>query len=436
VFSSHLLEHIADYRAALREWWRLVKVNGYLVLYLPHRDLYPRIGEPGSNSDHKHDFAPEDILDVMREIAPDADAQVNETRDQMREYSFFQVYQKLPAGKGWRESWQAPKPAKTAAVVRPGAYGDAIWSSSLTAELKRQGYHVTLYTARCGAEVLAADPNIDRLIRLHDNAFATDADWMLYYLWESRKYDRFHNLIGVVEVDLLPHPHDVRYQWPAVVRHKRMNVNYMEAMHEIAQLPVERYEQRFYPTSEERAWAAEQRVKLFDGPLVVVAPCGSGQPKTWPHVQRFMDLMAARQVYTLVLGDLRQELKAASKYQVVIGRDLQIRQAMALAQTADVVVGTESAILNAVANEDQVLKVALLSHSSRENLTKHWSNTMSVEPEAIKCYPCHRLHVGFEFCTKDADTGFAACQAAVGAELVADAIAPTLDRLQQVAKAA
>jgi ADP-heptose:LPS heptosyltransferase/predicted SAM-dependent methyltransferase len=436
VFSSHLLEHIEDYRAALREWWRLVKVDGYLVLYLPHRDLYPRIGEPDANPDHKHDFAPDDILDAMREIASDADALVNDTRDGLREYSFFQVYQKLPAGRGWNESWLAPKPEKTAGIVRPGAYGDAIWSSSLTAELKRQGYHVTLYTGRAGAEVCAADPNVDRIIRLHDNAFPTDADWMLYYLWESRKYDRFHNMVGVVEVDLLPHPHDVRYQWPAAVRHARMNVNYLEAMHAVAQLPVAKYEQRFYPTAEERAWAVEQRAKLFNGPLVVVAPCGSGQPKTWPHVQDFIDLMAARQVYTLVVGDLRQEIKARSKYQVVIGRDLQIRQVMALAQTADVVVGTESAILNAVANEDQVLKVALLSHSSGENLTKHWSNTLTVEPAAIKCHPCHRLHVGFQFCTKDATTGFAACQAAVGAELVADAIGPTLDRLQVVDKAA
>jgi hypothetical protein len=83
-----------------------------------------------------------------------------------------------------------------------------------------------------------------------------------------------------------------------------------------------------------------------------------------------------------------------------------------------------------------MLKVVLLSHSSPENLTKHWTNTMSVQPEAISCYPCHRLHVGFEFCTKDAETGFAACQAAVGAELVADAIAPTLDALQRVREAA
>jgi len=34
VFSSHLLEHIEDYHAALQEWWRVVKPNGYLLLYI------------------------------------------------------------------------------------------------------------------------------------------------------------------------------------------------------------------------------------------------------------------------------------------------------------------------------------------------------------------------------------------------------------------
>ena len=65
--------------------------------------------------------------------------------------------------------------------------------------------------------------------------------------------------------------------------------------------------QRFYPSAEERSWASEQRRKLFPGPLVAIAPTGSGGPKTWPHVQRFMDLMAQIGVYTVVLGELRQD---------------------------------------------------------------------------------------------------------------------------------
>lgn len=428
VFSSHLLEHIEDYKAALREWWRLVKVGGHLVLYLPHRDLYPRIGQPGANPDHKHDFAPDDITDAMEEVADDWDLVVNETRDQAREYSFLQIYRRRADGAGIARSFADPKPAKTAAVVRPGAFGDALWTSSLTAELKAQGYHVTVYTGPAGGEVLENDPHIDRLIPI-SGALFTDEDWVGYYLNESRKYDRFVNLIGTVESRLLPHPHELPYHWPAKVRAARMSGNYLEEMFEVADLPF-RADQRFYPTAKELAWAREQRQKLFPGPLVVVAPTGSGFPKTWPHVRRFMELMAARGVYTVVLGDMRQEIESLEPYGVVIGTELPMRLAMTMATVADVVVGTESALVNAVANLPN-LKVVLLSHSSPANLTKHWTNTLSVEPTGIACYPCHRLHRDFSFCTRDTITGFAACQAAAGAETIAGAIAATLDGLQR-----
>lgn len=437
VFSSHLLEHIADYRSALREWWRLVKEGGYLCLYLPHRDLYPNIGVKGASPDHVHDFHPDDIIAAMREIAGNADILQNQVRDGHEEYSFFQVYEKLAEGSGWRESWSDPKPEKTVGIVRPGAFGDAIWSSAITAEFKRQGYHVTVYTGLQGGEVLAADPNIDRLIAMYPHALESDEDWVLYYLHESRKFTRWVNLIGTVEVSLLPHPQDPAYLWSDKVRHARCNKNYMESMFEVAELPTEASAmvQRYYPNEVESQWATEQRAKLFPGPLVVIAPTGSGPTKTWPHVQRFMDLMAARGVYTLVLGDVRQELRAPKDFGCVLGRDLSIRLALALALTADAVVGTETAITNAVANEPMP-KVLLLSHSSPENLTKHWTNTMAVEPAGIGCYPCHRLHRDFTFCQKDAVTGFAACQAAVSAEVVADALAPLLDRLQAERKAA
>lgn len=430
VFSSHLLEHIEDYEGALAEWWRLVKVGGYLVLYLPHRDLYPRRGTPGANPDHKHDFHPDDITAVMQRLGADFDLLVNETRNERQEYSFLLVFKRLADGAGQRWTCNQPKPAKTAAIVRPGAYGDALWGSSLAAELKAQGYHVTVYTGPQGMEVLRADPNIDRLVEIRGFLF-DDEEWVLYYLWESRKYDRFINLIGVVESQLLPHPNELPYHWPEPVRRARMNRNYLEALHEVAMLPPV-FRQRFFPTEAERAWAAENRPKLFPGPLVVVAPTGSGLPKTWPHVQRFVELMAARGVYTVVLGELRQEIAGVPGWCAVMGKELPIRLAMTLAQHADVVVGTESAIVNAVAMED-CAKVVLLSHSSNENLTKHWRNTIGVEPVGVACHPCHRLHRGFEFCSRDLVTGFAACQAAVSAEAVAQAIAPVLDRLQQEA---
>ena len=38
IFSSHCLEHIPDYMAALRHWTKHLKQGGILFLYLPHAD--------------------------------------------------------------------------------------------------------------------------------------------------------------------------------------------------------------------------------------------------------------------------------------------------------------------------------------------------------------------------------------------------------------
>ncbi|MCK9425667.1 MAG: class I SAM-dependent methyltransferase [Ignavibacteriaceae bacterium] len=58
VYSSHTLEHMNDAAVALRNWYRVVKKNGYLILYIPHRDLYEKKKTLPSffNEDHKHFF--------------------------------------------------------------------------------------------------------------------------------------------------------------------------------------------------------------------------------------------------------------------------------------------------------------------------------------------------------------------------------------------
>jgi len=61
VHSSHALEHMEDPALALRNWWRVVKPGGYLILYIPHRDLLEqKITLPSKwNPDHKHFFLPD-----------------------------------------------------------------------------------------------------------------------------------------------------------------------------------------------------------------------------------------------------------------------------------------------------------------------------------------------------------------------------------------
>lgn len=90
MFSAHTLEDIDNPEEALREWLRVLKIGGHLILYLPHKDYYPNIGQPGANPAHKHDFLPKDILQLLKRICL-FDVHVLEERNQNDEYSFLLV---------------------------------------------------------------------------------------------------------------------------------------------------------------------------------------------------------------------------------------------------------------------------------------------------------------------------------------------------------
>jgi SAM-dependent methyltransferase len=42
VYSSHTLEHLQNPAEAIKNWFRVVKPGGFLILYIPHRDLYEK----------------------------------------------------------------------------------------------------------------------------------------------------------------------------------------------------------------------------------------------------------------------------------------------------------------------------------------------------------------------------------------------------------
>jgi SAM-dependent methyltransferase len=57
LYSSHCLEHLRDPAAALRNWIRVVKPEGYLVVAVPDEDLYEQGRWPSAfNPDHKLSF--------------------------------------------------------------------------------------------------------------------------------------------------------------------------------------------------------------------------------------------------------------------------------------------------------------------------------------------------------------------------------------------
>ena len=425
VFSSHTLEHIVDYEATLADWWRVVRPGGYLILYLPHREHYPNIGMPGSNPDHKHDFINDDITSAMGMVAKHSKQGWDQLRDEVRseneEYSFLQIYQKR-SDKTVNLFAPKPKPAKSLGIVRLGAFGDALWITTVLPALKKEGWHVTLYTQHQGGTSLKLDPNIDEMSIQPDGIFsegAVAAQWQgMYWLHCERKHDKFINLVGSVERHLLPHPSDPNFYLPQEQRHRLMNRNYYEAVAEWAGIKFDRNTARvrFTPSVEELAWAGKKRSE-FPGALVMINPSGSSAPKWWPHVQACMDILSAAGVSGVVVGDLRHTEYDPPKGWEVVGTGWDLRKVYTLAALADVVIGTESAIVNSVSHE-RPLKIVLLSHSTAENLTRDWERTIALEPEGLACYPCHRIHADWTYCTR-AESGAAACQHAANAETIA-----------------
>ena len=408
IFSSHLLEHVEDYKSALKEWWRLVKVGGHLCLYLPHKDFYPNIGQPGANSDHKHDFLPQDILDVMDEF-PDWDCRRNEDRNEAQEYSFFQVFQKLEPGKGHVMSYQKPKPAKTCAIVRYGGWGDALQACSLFPGLKKQGFHVTLYATPRAWEVVQGDPHIDEVI-LQDGEQVPNTALGNFWEHERRKYDRWINLSESVEATWLTLTERVQTRWPKSARDKYLNTNYVQFQHDLAEIPYTAPRTKFYPTLEEKNWAQERLIELKAKPLIFWVLNGSSVHKVWPHIDQIFArmLIVYPECKIVTVGDtnsliLDEPWKGEPRI-VRVASKWTIRQSLTFAQVCDVVVGPETGVLTGVSME-AMPKIVFLSHSSHENLTRDWINTFTLFTTKTPCYPCHKMHYDWSQCMRNEDKG-------------------------------
>lgn len=68
VHASHILEDIENPMLALKEWMRVLKHRGYLILYMPHKAYYPNVGTFHANKAHKYDYYPHEIEIMLFEL--------------------------------------------------------------------------------------------------------------------------------------------------------------------------------------------------------------------------------------------------------------------------------------------------------------------------------------------------------------------------------
>jgi ADP-heptose:LPS heptosyltransferase len=390
IFSCYFL-HTLEKVDVLDEWVRVLKQGGHLMLYLPK------------------DF---DLLSMMRAKSFGWNL-VELIKNEESTFYVFKI-----EGKEQKESLE--KPEKTCAVIRYGAIGDMIQMSSILPWLKSQGYWIDLYCqSGAGYEVVKHDPHVDRFIIQGKDEVPPQ---LLSEFWDytKKKYNKWVNLCESVESTLLPAPGSLSFSWPNELRAKYMDRNYIEWTHDLAQVPPP-YKPKFHSTAKERErakWLAQK----WGRKNILWSLSGSSGHKAWPHVDSIIAsvMLAWTDVHVVLVGDdfckiLEVGWEKEKRVHCKSG-EWSIRETLAFAEQCDLVIGTETGVLNA-AGSMEVPKIIVLSHSSKEMLTKHWKNTVALsQPKGLGCnkHPCRQLHGGggadpWLDCPR-ADSGASLCQ--------------------------
>lgn len=429
VFSSFLLhlmnkEKCAD---AVKEWSRVVKTGGSIMFHLPLK-----------SDSAKWQVGTDAVIEIMESLQRGWDmCQSWEHPDEDSALWVFRVQQ----GRSHTYSCREPVSQKRCGIVRLGAYGDMVQASSILPWLKEQGYHVTLYCSDSGYEVVRHDPNVDRFI-LQGRDEVPPAALGDFWNYERTKYDKWVNLSESVEGTLLSTPDSLRFYWPHSLREQLCDRNYLEFTHEIAEVPPP-YRPAFYSTPDERAWARAQAGKM-GRKNVLWSLSGSAVHKTWPHMDAVLAsiMIAYKDVDVVLVGDEAcQILEAGWDDEARVHKrsgKWSIRQSMAFAEVADLIVGTETGLLNAAGLMDTP-KIVTLSHSSENMLAKHWKHVTVLTQGYGGCpkFPCRQMHKDWSTCMKHDDggslyNGSALCQHAIGADVMWQAVRRVLGDPQRM----
>lgn len=431
VYSSHTLEDMHYSEAVLAEWWRVLKVGGRLILYLPltrkaakalgredWEQFYPNMGEPGANVWHKRDFNPQEIRDAIGRIG-DAEALVDEIRGEKDEYSFLQVYRKLSSSSVPLRPVSTPN-GKRALVVRYGAIGDFIQTVPVLKKLKEEGYHVTLNCTEVAKEVLKFCPYVDEFaVQLKDYVPNQGiVSGPLFEYWEElkTKYDKFVNLTGAAEETLLvpdsrlmvmmdqigkKHPElDEQNKFYNAIRAVREQVgdgNYYDNHLKKAGYSDTGMNGELFFSDQEELMAQGFRDKYAGRFIVMWSLSGSSYHKRYPYFQEVAQELVVKNpdVLLVSVGDpdcALLERSESNRYLPRAGRWL-LRTTLVMTKYVDLVIGPETGVLNAAGCFDTP-KITMLSHSNHENLCKYWKNDFCIAPDPAEvfCHPCHVLH--------------------------------------------
>lgn len=90
VWASHILEHVVNWQKTLQEWYRVLKVGGYMIICVPHKALYEKKSRPPSkwNGDHKRFYTPGSLLLEVEAALPMNKYRIRSLRDNDRDFDY------------------------------------------------------------------------------------------------------------------------------------------------------------------------------------------------------------------------------------------------------------------------------------------------------------------------------------------------------------
>ncbi len=295
-----------------------------------------------------------------------------------------------------------PVKSKRACIARYGAIGDALQLTPIIHQLHDDGYEVTLNISPYTAEVYKYNPYVTNIINQERNVIPNQ-DLGEYWDYWKGQYDLYINLSESIEGKLLKVEGRSEFYAPSDWRRQHCDINYHDQHMLLSGLDHSKYElpELYFSQSEIKDIQYELR-PLKDKFNIVWSLKGSSNHKIYPFFEEVARtwLQNHPDTYILTLGGPESKALQIEHERVIPLAGLwPLRKSLIITKYCDLVIGPESAIVNAASCFDTP-KICLLSHSSKNNLTKYWTNNYSIEPDKSisPCYPCHQLHYSLESC--------------------------------------
>jgi ADP-heptose:LPS heptosyltransferase len=291
---------------------------------------------------------------------------------------------------------------KRACIARYGAIGDALQLTPVIHQLHDDGFDVTLNISPYTEAVYKNNPYVANIICQERNVIP-NIELGDYWDYWRKEYDLYINLSESIEGKLLKVEGRTDFYTPANWRREKCDINYHDQHMILAGLPHSKYllPELYFTREEIKAIEYELR-PIKDKFIITWALRGSSHHKQYPFFQEVAKVWVKDHPDSVIItvgGPESIPMQVQHPQIIPLAGQWDIRRSFALASKSDLVIGPESAIVNGASCFD-VPKICLLSHSSKNNLTKYWTNNYSLEPdtEVAPCYPCHQLHYSLESC--------------------------------------